>query len=89
MSKHSPTCGCGECVGIEVDHEAMRNDLLAERDSIAAELFDAQHLIGILLDRLGGEVTLTDDGVVAVPRGRTITTLRNDHDFRVIVRVGP
>ena len=74
----------GDPTSIYYECEQLR----AERDAVAAELFEAQHLIGILLDRLGGEVTLTEAEVVAVPRGRTITTFRNDHDFRVIVRVG-
>jgi len=62
------------------------NFIRAGRAEVEAELFDAQHLISILLSRLGGFVVLTEAEIVASPRAGVVERYRNDVNGSVIVR---
>ena len=62
--------------------------LLAERDALITELRDVQRLIGILLKRAGGSVTLTDAEIEEAANDTAITSYQSDQDFSLIVRRG-
>jgi hypothetical protein len=59
-----------------------RRARMAER-----ELVDARQVIAILLARLGGEVTVTDQEIVEVGRIPTIESFRDDASEGVTIRV--
>jgi hypothetical protein len=65
----------------------MENLLRADRDRLKAELMEAQHIIGILLDRAGGTVTLTDEENVRVQRNRKISVFRREEDHAVVIKI--
>lgn len=67
----------------------VENYIRADRDSLKVELEQAQHIIGILLDRTGGSVELTDEENVRVQRGRKITVYRREEDHVVVIKVEP
>lgn len=64
----------------------VENYLRADRDSLKIELEQAQHIIGILLDRTGGSITLTDEENVRVQRGRQISVYRREEDHAVVIK---